>query len=246
MPEPSEHSESGQPVYRYNEPKKREFQPAIGDGDNIDAVTRHIETHIGPPDSVFHELVSDLVHIDIHIVQPRPQRNYYTLVTSGMSEKPMAVPEGAEELRYAELAICLPPTWNLEQESFKDEANYWPVRWLKILARFPHEYETWLGEGHTIPTGDPPEPYAPNTKLCCMMLASTALAPGEFHTLELTDRNVHFYSLVPVYREEMDFKLKQGFEPLMERLHKIGGPETFEIIDINRANACGGKRFWLF
>lgn len=245
MPEPSEHSESGQPVYRYNEPKEHKLRPAFGDELNIEAISKHIDKHIGSPDQVFHELVSDIVHIDVHMVAPTPARNYFTLITSGMSDRPMHVPDGAEELRYAELAICLPPTWKLDQESFKDEQNYWPVRWLKMLARFPHEYETWLGEGHTIPTGDPPEPFAQNTKLCCMLLASSALADEEFHTLELPDRNIHFWSLIPIYKEEMDYKLKHGFEPLLEQFAKLGGPEELEVVHVHRRNACG-KRFWFF
>ena len=29
--------------------------------------------------------------------------------------------------------------------------RFWPIQMLKFLARFPHEYKTWLGWGHTIP-----------------------------------------------------------------------------------------------
>ena len=245
MPEPSERSESGQPIYRYREPKPRAIRPAAGDPDNIEAIAKHVEQHIGPPAQVFHELVSDLVHVDVHVVAPTPARNHYTLVTSGMSERPMRVPAGAEELRYAELAVCLPPTWKLDQDAFKDEANYWPVRWLKVLARFPHEYETWLGEGHTIPSGDPPEPYASNTKLCCLMLVATSLADEEFHALDLSDRTIRFWSLVPLYAEEMRYKLKHGFEPLLEQLGKVGDARDLEVINIKRRNACA-KRIWFF
>ena len=245
MPEPSEHSESGSPIYRYSESEAKGFQPAFGDSDNIEAIAKHIEKHVGPPDQVFHELVSTLVHIDVHMVAPTPQRNFFTLVTSGMSDKPMTVPEDAEEFRYAELAICLPPTWKLDEESFKVEVNYWPVRWLKTLARFPHEFDTWLGMGHTIPTGDPPEPYADNTKLCCMMLLTNSLVEDDFDTLELSDRIVHFWTLVPLYREEMEYKLKHGVEALVEKLDKIGGPEQCEIVHVNRRTACA-KRVWMF
>lgn len=245
MPEPSEHSESGQPIYRYEAPKEREIRPAFGDSDNIEAISAHVAKHIAEPDFVFHELISDLVHIDVHMVPPGPGRDYHTLVTSGMSDKPMTVPEGAEEYRYAELVIRLPASWPIDQEAHKIEANYWPIRWVKILARFPHEFETWLADGHTIPTGDPPEPYADNTKLCCMMLAATALSPEAFHTLELPDRVIHFWSLVPLYREEMEYKLKRGSEALLERLDKVGDAEKIEVVNVNRPNACG-KRFWLF
>ena len=32
MPEPSEHSESGQPIYHYKEPKERKLHPARANG----------------------------------------------------------------------------------------------------------------------------------------------------------------------------------------------------------------------
>ena len=81
-----EQSESGAPIYRH-ENQEREFEFAIGDSENIDRITEHIEAHVGPVATVFHEVISDLVHVDIHIVEPRPARNCYTLVTSGMSDR---------------------------------------------------------------------------------------------------------------------------------------------------------------
>ena len=66
-------------------------------------------------------MISDLVHIDVHWVQPTPKRPYHTLVTSGMSDKPMTVPAGAEHLRFAELMLCLPPEWQMSMEAFKQE-----------------------------------------------------------------------------------------------------------------------------
>jgi hypothetical protein len=72
----------------------------------VTSVSRHLDaivSHIGKPETVLHELVSELVHVDIHVVVPTPKRNCYTLVTSGMSDRPMNVPAGLEELRFAEL-----------------------------------------------------------------------------------------------------------------------------------------------
>jgi hypothetical protein len=110
------------------------------------------------------------------------------------------VAEGLEDLSYAELLLSLPPDWRLRQEDFKDESNYWPVRMLKMLTRMPHEYDTWLGEAHTIPNGDPPKPYAPNTKLCCAMLAPPLLVPDEFRELTVTpEMSIHFYGVIPIY-----------------------------------------------
>ncbi len=61
----------------------------------------------------------------------------------------MNVPSALDEyeLYYAELMIDLPPEWLVQDD---DENNYWPIRWLKILARLPIDSDTWLGYGHTI------------------------------------------------------------------------------------------------
>ncbi|HZT78842.1 MAG TPA: suppressor of fused domain protein [Gemmataceae bacterium] len=234
-----ERSASGSPVYRH-ETRTKEFTPAAGDSENIEAISDHIETHIGKVAGVFHEIVSDLVHIDVHVVEPTDDRPYHTLVTSGMSDLPMTVPEGAEDWRFAELVISLPPDWPLTQEAFQDERNYWPVRWLKMLARLPHEYDTWLGWGHTVPNGDPPRPFAANTKLCCALLLTPMLTPEEFWQLRTDDdRTINFYALVPTYHEEMAFKLKNGVEALLERFGEEG---VTELLDVKRTNVCKGGR----
>lgn len=235
--EPAEYSESGTPIFRHARRRKK-FTPAVGDGRSIEAISGHIEEHLGPVAGVFHERVSDLVRIDVHMVGPGEERPYHTLVTSGMSDLPMTVPEGAEEWRHAELLLSLPASWPLTQEAFEDERNYWPVRWLKVLARMPHEFNTWLGWGHTVPNGDPARPFAPGTELCCALLVRPLLVPDDFAQLDMPNgRTVHFHALVPLYREEMEFKLKYGTDALLERFAEA---EVNELLDVRRSNVCGG------
>jgi hypothetical protein len=231
----------GSTVYAHA-PRAKDFEFAIGDTGSIEQISDHIMRHIGPIGTVWHEIVSDLVHIDVHWVQPTKERPYHTLVTSGMSDRPMTVPEGAEAYRYAELMLCLPTDWQISEAAFKDERWYWPVRWLKILARFPHEYDTWLAYWHTIPNEDPPEPYAPNTKLCCALLAPPQTTPEDFSSLEVTsEKTIRFYAVMPLYREEMDLKLQQGTDPLIDKLAKAG---ITELLDANRPNVCKKKGWW--
>lgn len=232
-------------VERYEHERKKDFEIAAGDSDLIDAVTEHIERHLGKIDTVYHELISDLVHIDVHVIPPSEARPCWTLVTSGMSERPMNPPpqlrEQLEVDLYAELVISLPPDWPMEQSAWDDEANYWPIRWLKMIARLPHEYDTWVGFGHTIPTGDPAEPYADNTKLCCMLLLPGITLPEEMHQLKLPDgREVDFFALYPLYEDEMNFKLKKGTDALLERFEEH---QVLDIVDIHRKSVCP-KRWW--
>jgi hypothetical protein len=226
------------PIYAHP-PRSKDFELAIGDGDNIEHISNHIEQYIGKIATVWHEIISDLVHVDVHWVQPTLERPYHTLVTSGMSDKPMTVPNGAEEFRYAEVMLCLPDDWPISEEAFKDERNYWPVRLLKATARFPHEYDTWVCFGHTVTNGNPPEPYHPSAKFDGILLSVPMLVEKEFWTLDTPEKKIRFYSIIPLYSQEMDFKVKQGADTLIDKLCEL---EISELLNIKRKNVC--KRGW--
>lgn len=239
-----ERSPAGSIIYRHKQTDKPFALPQV-DNEALELITQHLEKHIGSVEAVFHEIVSDLIHLDILYIAPTKERNYITLVTCGMSNLPMTVPNGAEDFRYAELMICLPANWKMSEESFKNEDNYWPVRAMKTLARLPHDYDTWLYIDHTIPNLNPVEPYAGNTKLSGMMVTipSTVQSLKEFFTLEMSpDKNVHFFNLTPLYNEEMNYKLKHGADELNAKFDKAG---VTQIIDPMRKNTCK-KLFGLF
>lgn len=205
-------------------------------------IEAHYEKYFGAIDNVYHEIVSDLVHIDVHMIPATEGRPWITLATTGMSELAMPVPdfEGSAAYRRAELLIYLPPDWPLTLESFENEDNYWPIRWLKLLARMPHEYETWLGEGHTIPNNDPPERIA-NTPFSGFLLLPPLLSqPEEAYRLETADgETIRFYCLIPLYTEEMDYKIEHGVAALLDRFDTR---YITEVVDITRPNLAPGKK----
>ena len=242
IPGSAERSESGAPILRH-QARERDFDLAVGDGEAIEQIENHITQFIHEPAWVFHELISDLVHLDVHVIKPTAEFNWYTLVTTGMSDMPMTVPDGAEHLCYAELVLHLPPDWRVSERAFKKDANYWPVYWLKSLARMPHEYETWLSVGHTIPNGDPPQPFDDGTEMCCWLLMSPVLLPDDFAVLEIDDEKaINFLMMIPLYREEVDFKLKHRVEGFVDRLE---GLPLEQLFDFGRKNVCK-KRFGIF
>lgn len=246
MDEP-EKSPSGQNIYRYSEGQENKFEPASGDGENIEAISQHIEELIGPIEMVYHELVSDQVHIDVHWVKATDERPFHILVTSGMSDRAMQVPAEYEGVpRYLELCMLLPADWNLgsanmsPDDAFRDENNYWPIRWLKTVARFPHLYNTWIGYGHTIPNGEEAAPFASNTKLGCVLVLPSITLPEGFWSLKTDAKEINFFCLYPLYPEELDYKLKHGVDKL---LNKFEAANIVDVIDPQRKNVCTGKRF---
>lgn len=61
--------------------------------------------------------------MDICLIPPSEECNWYTLVTMGMGAHLMNVPNQLKEdqLERAELVICLPEYWKLDKEHLKDE-----------------------------------------------------------------------------------------------------------------------------
>jgi len=209
----------------------------------IEQISAHIHRHVGKVATVFHELVSDELHIDVHIVEPKPEMPVYFAITSGMSCLAMNAPAGHPELRYAELVVSLPKDWPMDHDSWSDERNYWPIRWLKTLARYPHQFGRGIGLGHTLQNGDPPRPYAPSTRQCCALILSPLNCNNAFWRLNLSDDEViNFYSFVPIYKEEMQFARKSGGLALFDKLEAAG---ISDVIDPGRPNVCK-KRFGIF
>ncbi len=237
MSKPPEHSASGAPILRHTD-NGRDWRPTTyAEEEWLERIERHADRYLGEAESVFHELLSDTVHIDVHVIRPTPERNYYTLYTTGMSALPMHTPEDAKDFAYAELMISLPPDWPLMEEALEESNYYWPIRWLKTLARLPHDYNTWLGWGHTIPHGDPAMPFAENTDMCALMVLPPLEVDEDFLALDMGDgRQVHFYAILPLYLEELEYKLVHGMDALLDKFeeHNIN-----EIVDPKRVNTCG-------
>ena len=187
----------------------------------MEAVENHIQRYFGPFENVWHELESPDIHVDICLIPPGEDRDYYTLVTMGMGAHRMNVPQELAEhrLERAELAIALPPDWKLEQEALSDENWYWPVRLLKILARLPISTDSWLAWGHTV---DNQEPFADGTQLSASILISPQRVEEEGFVCTLPGgEEVNFYQVIPLYDDELQYKLSHNADALLERMEGL-------------------------
>lgn len=213
-----------------------EFKAKIYNKDEMNAIDKHIGKYFGKFESVFHEKVSPDIHVDICIIPPGKERNYYTLVTMGMGAHRMNVPEELSEykLERAELAIALPPDWKLDVKSMRDERWYWPIRLLKSTARLPIQCDTWLGWGHTVGLNEG-ETYAENTRLRgCILIGPQMVEEDGCRCVLPNGDMVNFYHLIPLYQDEMEYKFEQGADALLSRFNNF----SF-VVDSNRPSALG-------
>lgn len=220
------------------EENKKAFQdgnnPETYEKKDMEIIEEHITKNFGECENVFHEIYSPDIHVDIYIIAPDDKRSYYTLVTVGMGAHRMNVPQEISEYRLerAELMISLPPYWKLDAESMKDECWYWPIRLLKSIARLPGENNTWVGWGHTIALNEG-ETYADNTQLCGTLLINQQIADDEADVCRLSDGGeVNFYQLIPLYREEIEYKIENNADALLELMDDIS-----IVVDTERPNS---------
>lgn len=106
-------SPSGAPIWMHKA-REREFEFAVG-SDDLELLEQHITATVAAPSIVFHEVMSDLVHVDVHWIKPDQNRQFHTFITTGMSDRPMTPPAQASECKYAELLIELPLDWPLTE-----------------------------------------------------------------------------------------------------------------------------------
>ncbi|MCY9759248.1 suppressor of fused domain protein [Paenibacillus alvei] len=234
-----EKAKDGTTIYTYDESANDGYEPPAP-MEYVEDIVAHFENVFpGRNSSVFHEIISDIVHIDVNVMEPTEEEPFWVLYTTGMSDLPMTIPneiqaELDENIDRAEVMMFLPASWELSEEAFKDDNNYWPIRLMKQMARFPHQYNTWLGYGHTIPNYQDYEPYADGTGLNGVVFYQLK---EKISVIPTKDGNkVHTYFLIPLYKEEMDYKLEHGMDALIDKLSEL--EDGVLELDPKRRNTC--------
>lgn len=217
--------------------------------EEADLLSAAIEGHfqrLGPTTRVSLEVIVDQLELAVHVIEPSEERPCYTLFTTGMSHKPMQMPDdlpNPEEWNRAELMICLPRGWFGDQELLQTldsglkEQMSWPIRLLKTLAQFPHEHASWVVYGQTFPNDDPPAPYADDTEMAGCLVLWPLTTPRDFrHCRTPGGTKIQIYSLVPLHPEELELELEgaDGLLGLLDQHH------VSEVLNPQRPNTLTG------
>ena len=196
----------------------------------LDELEEFISQNIGEFTSVIHELVSPDIHLDIAIVEPSEERPYCTLVTMGVGAHLMNVPEKLKHIvpDRCELLIDIPKDWQINSHL---EKWYWVQRWLKIIGRTSIDENSWIGYGHTFGDG---KAFGENTRLNAISLIDAY--DEKEHLLQChlsTNKTIHFYQLLPLFPEELTYKIEKGN---INDLIQLFDEDFSLILDIDRKN----------
>jgi Suppressor of fused protein (SUFU) len=193
-------------------------------------ITAHIEEHFGKGCFVLHEKKSATVHIDVHVVTPNPERPFFTLLTSGMSDLDMTVPEGAEDLALAEVCLCLPDYWPLSMTNlgWREPKYSWPLAMLHEAARYPHRNHTWLGWRHSVPRAAATNLFEEARFTGILFVPPQTFPDGADEVATPDGRTIRYLGLIPLLAPELVFKENFGIEKFEERLFGSGVTELLD------------------
>ena len=201
-------------------------------------IIAHIEKHLGPITATFRREDSDSP-VDLLWLRPSANRPYHTLVTLGLSDRPMDIPDSVPQKTMgerAELMIMLPPEWNISPDNLNSEQGYWPIAWLTMLADFARTPGNWLGTGYVFPNGDPMTEIADTPFSGVLVLPPFVSHPHEYYAFHSRDgTRLNLYAHIPLYPGEIELKSEQGLDVLLEHFDKTG--INSEVVDIHRKDS---------
>jgi hypothetical protein len=215
----AERTPGGSTVRRYAESVK----PKLGLADEAayalkEAREAAYERLFGPCETVLHEMVPMIPHIDV-LVFPAGHagRDFVTLATSGMSDVPMTTPPDCRDYARAELIF------------YCDRAEPIFQNILRELARFPHDNRTWLAETHTMPNGQPPRPLFPGHAVDGLFFMPTIVAPEDALDFKIEGQPLRLLWVVPLTPAEMALKLEEGAVAIYDLFNRVDHPHVFSL-----------------
>ena len=195
---------------------------------NVDEVREvlmeHIRFHGGASDlGVFH--FRNPIRLDIYIVEPTPDRNYFTLVTHGMSDS-------GQSGRGSELILCLPPDWPMTEAALRQSQTSWPIDLLREVAARTVQGGQPLFSGTIITGRQKHKPYGGKFPAVLVYLP---IQCAEFEDLAINDKtSINFLSLIPIYRDEQALASQKSPDQLAEILMTAG---ITELLSTSRKSA---------
>ncbi len=178
---------------------------------NIQIREKYLERRFGPMlDFVAHSTDKQPVHIDIYVRKPNPTCTHWTLITSGMSDRPMDIPAPAKGIIAPRCELIM----------YANNPKPWMFKVLKAMAEFVtrqkthlHWYHTWTPNGVLTDT-------APQLTSC--LLLPPHLDDNSQDELRINGDRVEFLWVLPITEHERDYAIQNGSGALEEALMTSG------------------------
>lgn len=158
------------------------------------------------------------------------------IMTNGLSEYKMPVPEKLIGYEFNEIYFCLPSYW--EWQDLENPQMNWVFQWIQRLAKHVIEKQTWFGHGHTIPCGIDLKPLSETMRQNHFILTNPILLEQELEPIQLETKTIYFLAIVPMFGDEMDYKQGKGTLKLLRKFLSHG---VTEVLDDYRSSVLKSK-----
>lgn len=151
----------------------------------------------------------------------------------------MPVPEKLQGYEYGEIFFCIPEYWDLTNPE-SSHVN-WLFEWLIRVASYTKDNSTWLGDGHTYNCTKYGSQLSNTCKQDHLFVSTPVLMENELTPILLHDKTIHFWALIPLFGDEMDYKQGKGTVKLKKKFLLKGVTEKLDEF----RQSCLRNR-WLF
>lgn len=172
----------------------------------------------------------ELLEINLELRSPTT-----LLMTNGLSNYNMPVPEKFKDYKNIELYFCLPSYWEVHKD---DEKFNWPYTQIQKLATHLLDKQTWYGAGHTFSNGNPPEAFSETMKQNYLLLAAPIMLEEHLQPVIINNKEVHFLAIVPIYEDEFEYKMGKGY---FKFIRKYRAKNNDELLDDFRLSVRKNK-----
>ncbi len=224
--------------------------------EDLHIITRHIERYFGQNGElfpIFNENGEVFPHpISVILIPPDAQKDFYKLVTIGIGAYRGIETDdlGNEHIHRVELCAFL--SGELTKSQVIGEYQ-WTARIMRQFGEMIETEGTFLGYGHTVSYG---EVFDGGVGFNGVIFDNIEYDDDFSDVCTLSDKEqVRFLQIMPLYEEEMLYKIENGHSAIFNKLRSMYYHDYFkddfdsilrepsfltgvDIIDINRKNTC--------
>lgn len=194
---------------------------------HLDIMQRHLRSFLKPEDFTFYSIKYD-DNTDFHTfwIKPHPGFDFNLLLTCGLSSFPLKTPEKMPHLpNRVEFAIKMPKDW---QPDFNSIEGYWPIEEMRFLAFYLMEKRESVFVGRSFSCVTPDEEIKPHPFDALVVMPFKTFTEA-FYKINTPNNSLLIYCLLPLFKDELDFKNNYTMNQFFEKLNEADIEETVEI-----------------
>jgi hypothetical protein len=176
--------------------------------------------HFGQPGQIVEDAAEGNPRVDVIVYPPQGSRSFTTLITSGMSDMRMSLPESIPPHERSDF-------YRRELIWYVSEQKREYVTWMQWLGHFPFIDRTWLGHGHTVQWN---EPLFPGSALQHFLLTYSILRNDDKikDELKIEDDPVALLWINPITPQEHRVKKEMRIDGLLDLFERNKHPFIFD------------------